>query len=128
MKLQPICSKLLQDKANASTALHSLDALNVALGEIGDKSLRGCQEYVLLPLLLYLDSIAASRTPAGLGPALKDLMSAVGNSLELDDTHWTFSRLKLACLRHVEHVKLYSMVSRVPEDPSNSSSSDRQSC
>ena len=78
-RLQPICSRLLQDRTNASTVVHSLDALRQTLGDVSDTGLRGCQDYVLFPLLLLLDSIAASRLPAGSGPVLTYFTSALSN-------------------------------------------------
>ena len=71
VRLHPICSRLLQDRSSASNVLQSLDALKGALGGISNRGLRGCQDYVLFPLLLVVDSIAISRLPAGLDPALK---------------------------------------------------------
>ena len=67
VRLQPICSRLLQDRTNASNVGESLDALKDALDDVSDRGLRGCQDYVLLPLLLIVDSIAVSAVPAGLG-------------------------------------------------------------
>ena len=71
IRLRPICSRLLQDRTTASNVLQSLDALKGALGDVSNGGLRGCQDYVLFPLLLIVDSIAVSRSPAGLGPAMK---------------------------------------------------------
>ncbi len=65
VRLQPICSRLLQDRSNASNVGQSLEALRSALDEVSDRGLRGCQEYVLFPLLLIVDSIAVSAVPAG---------------------------------------------------------------
>ena len=64
-RLQPICSSLLQDRTNASTVLQHLDALRRTLEDISDRGLRGCSEYVLFPLLLLVDSVAASRLSEG---------------------------------------------------------------
>ena len=77
VRLQPICSKLLQDRINASTVVQSLDALRDTLRDISDEGLRGCQDYVLFPLMLIVDSIAVTRLPAGLGSALTYTMGTV---------------------------------------------------
>ena len=65
-RLQPICSRLLQDRTDANSVLRYLDALRYALGDISDRGLRGCYDYVLFPLLLLVDSVAVSRLPAGI--------------------------------------------------------------
>ena len=50
--------------------LRHLDALRTTLEDISDKGLRGCSEYVLFPLLLLVDSVAASRLSEGeMGPS-----------------------------------------------------------
>lgn len=77
VRLQPICSKLLQDRINASTVLQSLDALRDALSSISSEGLRGCQDYVLFPLMLIVDSIAVTRLPAGMGSTLYLIMGTV---------------------------------------------------
>ena len=41
--------------------LRHLDALRTTFEDVSDKGLRGCSEYVLFPLLLLVDSVAASR-------------------------------------------------------------------
>ena len=45
--------------------LQHLNALKVTLEDVSDMGLRGCSEYVLFPLLLLVDSVAASRLSEG---------------------------------------------------------------
>lgn len=45
--------------------LQHLEALKVTLEDVSDEGLRGCSEYVLFPLLLLVDSVAASRLSEG---------------------------------------------------------------
>ena len=47
--------------------LRHLDALRTTFEDVSDKDLLGCSEYVLFPLLLLVDSVAASRLSEGEG-------------------------------------------------------------
>ena len=93
VRLQPICSRLLQDRTNARNVGQSLDALRDALNSVSDRGLRGCQEYVLFPLLLIVDSIAVSALPAGSGRVLLYNISASKHIRTFPHSSFSISRM-----------------------------------
>lgn len=64
-RLQPICSRLLQDRTNAGSVVQYLGALRDALNETSNKGLKGCSDYILFPLMLLVDSVVVSRVSSG---------------------------------------------------------------
>lgn len=64
-QLQPVCSKLLEQRHDAPSMVQQLNALSTALADVDKLGLRGCFDYVLFPILFLIDSILALRSKAG---------------------------------------------------------------
>lgn len=59
--LRPLCAPLMQLRTNAAGLHQALTALQALLQITDPTGLQGCWDYVILPLLLMVDSIIPSR-------------------------------------------------------------------
>lgn len=64
-KLQPVCSQLLQMRADAAAMAERLDELLLILQTTSQAGLQACGDYVLFPLLFIVDSISILRSAPG---------------------------------------------------------------
>ncbi|GAB4823772.1 hypothetical protein N2152v2_010818 [Parachlorella kessleri] len=76
--LQPLCSVLLQQRRNPRELAEMLAGLEVLVGELDPRGLAACLDYLLFPLLLAADSVAATRSaPTATDPGVARDAAAV---------------------------------------------------
>ena len=64
-RLQPVCARLLPLRSNPGSLVSALVDLSCVLTEVDTSALQGCVDYVLFPLLMLVDAVAATRAPGG---------------------------------------------------------------
>jgi hypothetical protein len=65
-RLQPVCARLLPLRSDPGSLAAALGDLSRVLGEVEASALQGCVDYVLFPLLMLVDAVAAARASGGL--------------------------------------------------------------